>query len=464
MIKKLLDSSWFYYGAAILLVVGYVATQLQVQLPARSFGDIEDLREIQEMEDLNVVFVLIDTLRADHLQPYGYERETSPVMNRLAETGIVLRNHVAQSTWTKTSMASLWTGTYPVSNEVLNYQHAIPEAATLPAEIFRDAGYRTTGLYRNGWVAHEFGFQQGFEKYVRPQTAQTQAAVQRAQNSPHSLVGNDWDLTTSAAQFMELYKDEPFFLYVHYMDVHQFAYEAESALFGVEYKDAYDNAIHWTDRNVEYLVAKLEELELMDNTLLVIASDHGEAFREHGNEGHAKDLYGETIRTPVIIALPWFLDEPLVITDVTENIDLMPTILELAGLAPVDETDGRSLVPLLMGEPDPNPGPAYAHLERAWARAEDEEPIVAIRTDDQKFVWWRNWKPRPIIELYDLDSDMGEQVNVASEETEEVDAFLEMAQAYLDREPASWGVSPEAVELDDQKLGILKALGYVIED
>jgi len=463
MIKKLLDSRWFYYGAALLLVAIFFATQVKVQLPARSFGPVEDIATLKDRKDLNVVFILVDTLRADHLGSYGYERETSPVMDRLAATGIRLANNIAQSTWTKSSMASIWTGTYPVTNEVLRYQHAIPEVVTMPAELLKAAGYRTVGLYRNGWVGHEFGFGQGFERYLRPQTAQTVDAVERARHTPFQLVGNDWDLTSSATQFLEQYRDEKFFLYLHYMDVHQYAYEAESALFGTNFADAYDNAIHWTDRNIEAVVAKLEELGLMDNTLLVIAADHGEAFREHGSEGHAKDLYGEVVRTPVIIVLPWFLDGGLVVDDLTENVDLMPTILDMIGIDPVDETDGASLVPLFLGGPDPHPGPAYAHLDRNWAGGDDEQPIVAIRTEDRKFIWKKDWTP-PTIELYDVEADPGEKINIASEQEAEVQEFLEMARAYYDHAPGSWNASPDAIEIDDLKLGILKALGYVIQD
>ena len=460
MIKKLLDSSWLYYTLAALLVLGFLVSQIRVEIPARSFGKIEDIRTLAERDDLNVVFVLIDTLRADHLSCYGYERETTPTLDRLAETGIRFDNHVAQSSWTKSSMASLWTGTYPVTNEILRYSQAIPEKATLPAELFREAGYRTAGIYRNGWLGHEFGFQQGFEKYLRPALVRTEGVVDRARPGPHQLRGSDWDATQSAIEFIDQHKNDKFFLYVHYMDVHQFAYESLSAQFGPDYMDAYDNAIHWTDRNVATLVIALEEKQLMEKTLVVIASDHGEAFREHGLEGHAKNLYQEVVATPVIIVLPWFLEEPLVIDAMTENVDLWPTILDLVGIEPVDQTDGRSLVPLLLGEADPHPGPAFAQLDRNWANTHRANPIVVVRDDDAKLIWRKN-RPQPI-ELFDLAADPTEQINIHREETEATQELLAAARAYYEREPASWGARPDDIEIDDMKLGILRALGYVV--
>jgi arylsulfatase A-like enzyme len=462
MIKKLLDSSWFYYAAAALLVLGYAATQVEIELPAREFRDLEDIRQVAEIEDLNVVFILIDTLRADHLSSYGYERETSPIMDRLAETGIRFQNHVAQSTWTKTSMASLWTGTYPVTNEILRFSHALPDEVTMPAELFREAGYRTAGLYRNGWVGHEFGFQQGFEKYIRPSTAMSAAALERVKSTPHQLVGSDWDLTSSAVEFVTRYREDKFFLYLHYMDIHQFAYEEASALFGAGYEDAYDNSIHWTDRNVGTLVAHLEELDLMDNTLVVIAADHGEAFMEHGQEGHAKDVHVENIYTPAIIVLPWFLDEPRVIEDVTENVDLWPTILDIVGIEPVDDTDGRSLVPLILGEADPHPGPAYAHLDRSWANTQADNPTIAVRTDDKKLIWWPKHGRNNSVYYYDVVDDPAEQINLHEEDPEAAAEMIGLASEYLEREPASWDASPDSVEIDSMKLSILQALGYVI--
>jgi arylsulfatase A-like enzyme len=461
MFKKLFDSSWFYYGLAILLVVGAVISQIEIHRPARPFGSAEEIPAIAERGDLNVVFILVDTLRADHLSMHGYERPTTPTLDRLAETGVLFRNNVAQSSWTKMSMASLWTGTYPVTSQIDRYSHGVPEAARMPAEIFRDAGYETAGIFRNGWVGPEFGFSQGFDLYVKAASV-TGKDVQHGRYTPHALVGNDWDVTQSAIEFMRGARNQKFFLYVHYMDVHQYVFEQQSALFGTDYEASYDNAIHWTDRNIGAMVEGIEQLDLMKNTLVVVASDHGEAFYEHGKEGHATDLYGEVIETPLLFVLPFFLEPGVVVEEPTENIDIFPTILELAGLDPLEGAQGRSLVPLMMGQEDPSPGPTFSHLERNWAGDGDANPLIAVTDGDDRLIYWAKKPPAGGTELYEIAEDPTEQVNIADLEPERTEELIEMAEEYFAYPGAPWGDAPSEVEIDDMKRGILQALGYVV--
>ena len=128
----------------------------------------------------SVLLIVVDTLRADRLGLYGYPRPTSPTLDYLGLAGgIVFRNHHAQSSWTKCSMASLWTARYPVRSGVLRAQDGIPSDAHMPAEILRESGFRTAGLWRNGWVAPSFGFGQGFEAYSRPKAGPVPRSVRR---------------------------------------------------------------------------------------------------------------------------------------------------------------------------------------------------------------------------------------------------------------------------------------------
>ena len=139
MLRRILDSPWPYFVGAGLLLAIAVASQVDVQIRSRPQGTAADIPELRERDGLNVVFVLIDTLRADRLGIYGYERPTSPTIDDLARHGIVFKQVTAQSSWTKSSMASLWTGTLPANNGMLRYNHALPEEAMLPAEIFQEA-------------------------------------------------------------------------------------------------------------------------------------------------------------------------------------------------------------------------------------------------------------------------------------------------------------------------------------
>src|SRR4029450_3892956 len=292
--------------------------------PRRRRGPVEHLRELRGRGDLNVVFLLIDTLRADRLGVYGYARPTSPVIDEAAAYGIVVEDVVSQSSWTKTSMASLWTGTHPIHNGILRYSHVIPEAAEMPAERFRDAGYRTVGLWRNGWVEAIFGFAQGFESYVRPAIGRERIRIHRESRTPNPIAGTDEDLTISATGFLEKFGAQRFFLYLHYMDVHQYVYDESAAIFGTGYSDIYDQSIRWVDRLVRVLFAELERLDLLKRTIVVIAADHGEAFLEHGREGHAQDLHGEVTHVPLIILPPFLLDPGVRVRETVSNADLRP--------------------------------------------------------------------------------------------------------------------------------------------
>jgi hypothetical protein len=183
--------------------------------PSRPKAGAEEISTLRERKDLNLIFLVVDTLRADRLGAYGYARPTSPEIDALASTGILFRHVYAQSSWTKTSMASLWTGTYPARNGVLRYDHAIPDEALLPAEILRNAGFRTAGIWRNGWVAPNFGFYQGFDFYLNPKPGRTRAQLQRSHPAPESLSGTDEDVADSAVAFLDSYGRERFFLYLH---------------------------------------------------------------------------------------------------------------------------------------------------------------------------------------------------------------------------------------------------------
>ena len=259
-----------------------------------------------ERDDFNVLFILVDTLRADHLTSYGYERDTSPNLSELASTGIRFSHHVSQSSWTKCSMASLWTGMYPARSGVLRAPHVLAEGAKLPAEIFRDAGFETAGIWRNGWIASNFGFSQGFDNYTKPKPSpQDRPQHHRAPNM--SLAGSDADILRSAFSFLRSRGHERWFLYLHMMDVHQYAYSPNEALFGTSYLDIYDNSIRWVDGLIGHVLDELTERGLRERTLIIFASDHGEAFGEHGGEGHARNVYGEVTETPLLLSFPFRL-------------------------------------------------------------------------------------------------------------------------------------------------------------
>jgi arylsulfatase A-like enzyme len=469
MAKRLLDQRWPWLAAAGVIVAAFLSTLVEVRVPgdpdSRPLGSADDIARLEERADLNVLFILIDTLRAERLGSYGYARDTSPALDRLASRGVRFARHLGQSSWTKCSMASLWTGLYPARTGVTRFDHAIPEEALLPAEILKQAGFRTVAIYRNGWVAPTFGFDQGFEVYTRPVPRSPSAAV-RAANPTVSDKATDEDTVAAALEFLRIYGGERWFLYLHVMDVHEYVYDEESALFGGSYADIYDNAIRWTDQTLAILLAHLEELGLTSKTLIVIGSDHGEAFLERGFEGHARQVYRETTEVPLLLSFPFRLEPGVVFEARTRNVDLWPTILDLLGLAAPEGIDGQSLVPELLaaarGEPSPDAErTAVAHLDQSWGqRGRPARPSVAVTDGQLRYVRARSEHGRSVEKLFDASRDPRELEDLAAEEPEELARLRVLADAYLESKPP-WGQAPKR-EISELELNHLRALGYAI--
>jgi arylsulfatase A-like enzyme len=467
---RILDNSWPWLAAAAGIFLAFLFSIVDVHIPIetdpRPLGSANDIARLGERRDLNVLFVLIDTLRADRLGAYGYERDTSPELDRVASTGVRFARHLAQSSWTKCSMASLWTGLYPARSGITRFEEVIPGEARLPAEILKEAGYRTVGLYRNGWVSSNFGFDQGFDVYTTPAARPLPPSV-RAENPTLTVRGTDEDTLATAIEFLRVEGRQRWFLYLHLMDVHEYVYDQESAVFGATYSDIYDNSILWTDHVIGALMDHLQEQGYAENTLVVISSDHGEAFQERGFEGHARWVYKETTEGPFILAFPFRL-EPGVVVDVrTRNVDLWPTVLDLLGLEAPQETDGRSLVPEILatarGEALPNGDrTGVAHLDQQWSQR-DRPPLPTVAVVEGGFRYVRVPVPRREAvaeQLFDARSDPSELEDLAGEHPETLARLRKVAETYLATTP-SWGETPTR-EIDEMELNQLRALGYAV--
>jgi arylsulfatase A-like enzyme len=471
MARRLLDSPWPYFSLAAVLLLAALASQFEVRFPRREQAPITEIAKLRDRGDVNVVFVLIDTLRADRLGVYGYQRDTSRIIDDAARHGVVFENVLAQSTWTKSSMASLWTATHPIRNGILRYDHVLPEEAVLPAELFREAGYRTYGVWRNGWVEPNFGFGQGFDVYVKPVPGAEAVRLHRQNPGVESLSGTDEDLTISAVDFIQQNSQQRFLLYLHYMDVHQYVYDDVAAVFGTSYSDAYDQSIHWTDRLIGRLFDALHAADILKRTLIVIASDHGEAFSEHGVEGHARDLYREVSRVPLVFILPFLLEEGIRVPEPVANVDVWPTILDIVGLPPLPDADGRSLVPLILAAGGvPADGsrelvrPIFSQLQRGWGRpTASASQLVSVLHDGKRLITEVK-DAESKAELYDHATDPGETIDLLANGSADASAHRALVEGYTaqaDRSP--WGVAPLTVELDEMRLNHLRALGYVIK-
>jgi arylsulfatase A-like enzyme len=463
----ILQRRWPWLAAAALVVAVYLAS-LVVRFEGgdpRPVGDAADIESLRDRTDVNVLFVLVDTLRADRLSSYGYARTTSPALDRLAATGVLFGRHLAQSSWTKCSMASLWTGLYPARNGVVRFDQVLPAEARLPAEILSDAGFRTAGIYRNGWLAPNFGFGQGFEAYDRP-TGRPPPATVRRENPTLKDEGTDDVAVDAAIEFLRLHGRERWFLYLHLMDVHQYLYDEASARFGTTYSDIYDNSILHLDGVVDRLLTHLARSGLLARTLVVLASDHGEAFGERGFEGHAREVYRETTEVPWILALPFRLEGGVRVDVRTRNVDVWPTLLELLGLPALPNADGRSRVPEILaaarGEPAPaDATPAIAHLDRHWGHPRfGTAPIVAVSHDGLRYVALHQGRARRE-QLFDSRADPLERSDVLAERSEDAARLRGLADEYL-ASGEVWSAPPPRLEMDEVQLNQLRALGYAV--
>ena len=338
----------------------------------------------------------------------------------------------------------------------------------LPAEILQEAGFRTTGVYRNGWVAPNFGFAQGFEVYERPLSRNVAPGVRR-ENPTVRHGGSDDDLLHATEEFLDVHGHERWFLYLHFMDIHEYLYDEETAQFGTGFEDNYDNAILRTNVVLEKLLEYLNENGYRENTLIIFASDHGEAFSERGLEGHARYVYPETTEVPFILSFPFQVDSGIEISARTENIDIWPTVLDLLGLPAMEGVDGQSRVPELLaamrGEPLPErEQPAIAHLDQHWGQRDRESaPHVVLADGDMRFSYTTVPNQPPILELFDASEDPDELENVLSKHPDEVERLRGMTRAYIDHSPdPPWGDAAPPLEIDEIQLNQLRALGYQI--
>ncbi len=435
----------------------------------------------------SIVIVLIDTLRADHLGCYGYDRDTSPNVDRWAAGSTVFDACIAQASWTVPSVASIFTSLYPSVHRTGSglaerrtirdgrvvmvpappgapqTGSALPAGFVTLAEACRAAGYRTAGFVANGLVSVAQGYAQGFETYG---------------------IMNDRRITPRAREWLGKRGQRPFLLYLHYMAPHapynppaQFnRFPAESRpldLRNAALRDsinfvgsralspreltslinAYDGEILYADSQVEQILAALAELGLAERTVVVLTADHGEEFLDHGWIWHSSThLYEELIRVPLIVDLPGDAGRPRRVPQPVMHIDLAPTLLALAGLDPPAQMQGRSLAALLRDEPLPARCALSETIDWGWQQA--------IRADSLKLIYDREGGR---IELYNLASDPREQMPINDPTAtwgrtlmDSLDAQLARNLGHIDPDLLGrrGGVSAEARER-------LRSLGYI---
>ncbi len=418
----------------------------------------------------SLVLIVVDTLRSDHLPSYGYRRDTAPFLTRLAEDGIQVQGYSA-SPWTKASMVTLLSGLHPQRHQTFGFEDALPEEVPYLPALLAERGYRTVGFNSNGTLASFLGLARGYQKYLEPPPERT------AKPDAKEVT----DAVLSLARNLASGGDEPFLLYAHYLDPHdpyepprafgsdlspaefvqpQDVVEGRLSLTGSvleKFRDQYDGEIRQMDEEISRLFDGLDALGLLDDdTILVVTSDHGEEFGDHGRIGHGKTVHAESVQVPLIF---WRRSDMAryVSDDAFHQVDFLPTILEALQLssdpelgALMADLDGRSRWRDLQNQALGPASDFHFHLDLYPAGE------LGLLDGRHKFIHRRG---TPSNLLFDVEVDPGERTNLVSAGKKRGE-FLARVIAHHNTHSAT---AHERVitEEGDSARAALEALGYV---
>ncbi len=431
----------------------------------------------------NVVIYLIDALRADHLGAYGYGKDTSPNIDAFASDAIKFENAIAQTSWTRPAVASVLTGLSMPSHGIIGMKTALPASVSTIAEVLRSNGYTTAAYTRNAQVSRETGFSQGFDHFA--------------------LVPNDSDFESQVAQHLAE-AAAPFFFYLHTIEPHapydaeephrtRFAEGVDPAVGSVEnvqelgsqaftsifdrnftakgsetragaavhpHKDAlialYDAEVASADARFGRLLEQLRTLGMYDETVIVLLADHGEEFYDHDRLSHGMTLYRELTRVPLMIKFPASWEKGRSVAARVSQLDIMPTVLDLAQIETPEAAEGRSLLPLAQGQQPVSENPAYSYLDWFGGHAES---VVA---EGAKLIHNLESGPllRPRYELYDLSSDPFENNDIAASKPVLTGYLASLLRESKKRPTKQPHIPDEAPILDPAFRERMRALGY----
>jgi arylsulfatase A-like enzyme len=397
----------------------------------------------------NLLLVTIDTLRPDHLGAYGYTRPTSPRLDRFAESAVVFERAYGTSSWTLPSVASILTAEYPSGHRVRTQRSSLAPGFDTLVEHLAAEGFETGAVVSHVFFARRYGLDQGFDDYDDELVRNRVAESHRAVSSPAvTAKGLAWLATRRKAQ-----DGRRWFLWLHYFDPHAeyIAHPGVSEAFGEGPLNRYDGEIAFTDSHLGRIFDVLAEYELESDTVVIVASDHGEAFGEHLLAGHRLSLFDEELLVALLVRAPGI--EPRRVPTPVSLVDVAPTALELLDVAPLPVAAGVSLVPALHGEAVTRP-PILAELRSAldWRR------VDAVVDRDWKLLHHRVRG----FSLFELANDPGEQRNVAAEFPAQVKRLRGTLRG-LRSEAAKRGGAVEATPADPLDPDVrrqLEALGY----
>ncbi|MBI2838108.1 MAG: sulfatase [Acidobacteria bacterium] len=423
-----------------------------------------------------VVIYLVDALRADRLEPYGYSQPTSPRLTRFARDGIVFRQACAQSAWTRASVASIMTGLYASSHLVEGRRDALPVSVpTLPA-LLKEHGFATYAFVTNGNISAGFGFGRHFDEYIQLRENAQSPAIHVFSSDLFSVIESHPALHRGG---------KPVFIYVHATDPHAphvpgpgdytglpaCAPEAEHRVSARNWRgdDApgtaeelrrcalalYDREVRHSDFYFGRFLDMLKKRDLYDDALIFFTADHGESFGEHDKWGHGKTLYQPELRVPLIVKLPQAAHPGRQVGEAVRQIDILPTIADVLGIEPPAGIQGRSLLEELDGPP-PDPQPAYSELVLG------PRPLAAMVFNGYKLIAEQQ-EEMADYKLYDLPHDPGESRDVSESHPVTLGFMKSALRAWtIGQELRKRAIEkPDEATLDPESEEVLRKLGYI---
>ena len=422
-----------------------------------------------------IILISLDTLRADHLGIYGYHRNTSPFIDAFAKESVVFENAVVQSQWTLPSHASIMTSLYPSSHGVTEIKDSLSEEHVTLAELLRREGYATGAFTDGAFLRKRFGLNQGFDLY----DGERRVGIK--------------EILPKVKKWLEEHKSTPFFLFIHCYDIHapydppppydsifqDFTYTGNlspstetiwSATWeGLKINDEdaryfmalYDGGIRYTDEKIGELLSYLRDSGLEKQSLIIITSDHGDEFLEHGRLGHQQLYYRPNLHVPLIVRVPGLPKKEIRIRELVQSIDLMPTILELAGLPVHPNVQGRSLLPLMKRYKNVfnrSLAKVFQSFVKDSQLSYSMEPrfkLYSIITEGYQLIYNMDANS---IKLFNLERDPLAQNNIAKHQDDTVQQLLEDLKNFNAVKPDS---KAPGMFLDEQTREQLEALGYI---
>ena len=401
----------------------------------------------------NIVLIVVDALRADHLPFYGYGENTAPFLGSLAQRGAVFANTYSASNWTVQATAALMTSVHPFQlrsqpedyaggGEAPGSEFRVGAlAATAPtlAMALKKRGYRTFAVSSNLFVASGSGFDRGFDRF-----------------QDFHMKADGRELNARIREWRNEMKGAPYFLYIHYTDTHV-PYVGRAPYYRArsgrreDYKARYDSNIRYVDQNIQSL---FRELGWQRDTALIVTADHGEEFWEHDYRGHGKNLFNGSVQVPLLVHYPQGIRKSRVIGENAGHVDVLPTACELAGAPIPPQAEGLGLLKAMRGDDAYlRARPLYLYVDRGrfqfQAVVRDGWKWIANRTNGHEF-------------LFDLKADPHEENNLARrEEFSAVRAELRGSFLAFAGKSRKYEAVRMRMELTPEKIKELKTLGYL---